>query len=50
MLDCDFLEKGLETVSLLHFVHDFSIKMFSCYTLLNDQIALPDCFYFLRYW
>ena len=45
-----FLEKGLGIVSLTHFVYDFSRKMFSCYTLYTDQISLPDCLYFLRYW
>ena len=28
MLNFDFLEKGLEIVSLPHFIHDFSRKMF----------------------
>ena len=45
-----FLEKGLGIVSLAHFVYNFSRKMFSCYTLLTDQISLSDCFFFFRYW
>ena len=49
MLNFDFLEKGLGIVSLLHFVYDFSRKMFLIYTLLTVQISLPDCLYFLRY-
>ena len=28
----------------------FQQKCSSCYILLTDQILLPDCFYFLRYW
>ena len=51
MLNSDFLEKGLGIVSPLHFVYDFSEKKyFSCYALLTDQISLPDCLSFLRYW
>ena len=50
MLDFDFLEKGLGIVFLSHFVHNFSKSCFSCYALLTDQISLPDCLYFLRYW
>ena len=49
MLNFDFLRKVLETVSPLHFVYDQE-KCFSCYALLTDQISLPDCHYFLRYW
>ena len=43
-----FLEKGLET-SPSHFVYDFSKKKFTD-IILTDQIYLPDCLYFLRYW
>ena len=50
MLNFDFLDKGLGTVSPAHFVYDFSKKCSSCYILLTDQISLPDCLYFLRYW
>ena len=49
MLNNDFLEKGLEIVSP-QFMYDFSTKMFLCCILLTDQISLPDCIYFLRYW
>ena len=28
----------------------FQEKCFSCYILLTDQILLPDCLYFLKYW
>ena len=28
----------------------FQQKSSSCYILLTDQISLPDCLYFLRYW
>ena len=51
MLNFDFVEKGLGVVSLPHFVYDFSRKMLLIYyTLLTDQIPLPDCLYFLKYW
>ena len=38
MLNVDFLENGQGIVSPPHFMHDFSKKCFSCYTLLTDQI------------
>ena len=51
MLKFDFLEKGLEIVSKIGFcVWFFKKTYFSCYALLTDQISLPDCLYFLRYW
>ena len=50
MLNFDFLEKSLGIVSPSYFVHDFSRKMFLKLYSLTDQIPLPDCFYFLRYW
>ena len=50
MLNFEFLEKGLRTVSLPHFVIIFQVKCFSCYALSTDQISFPDCLYFLRYW
>ena len=25
-------------------------EKYSCYALLTDQMSLPDCLYFLRYW
>ena len=49
MLNFDFLDKGLEIVSPAHFVYDFQQKC-SCDILLTDQISLPGCLYFLRYW
>ena len=50
MLNFGFLDKGLGIVSLAHFVYDFSKKCSSCYVLLTDQVSLPGCLYFLRYW
>ena len=50
MLNFDFLKRGLGIVSPPYFVNDFSRKMFSSYVLSADQISLPDCLYFLRYW
>ena len=50
MLNFNFLKKGLGIVSPPHFVYDFQEKCFSSFTLLTDQISLPDCLYFLRYW
>ena len=50
MLNCEFLEKGLGIVSILLFCMNFQEKCFSCYTLLADQILLPDCLNVLRYW
>ena len=38
MLNCDFLDKGVGTDSLAHFVYNFQQKCFSCYILLTDQI------------
>ena len=49
MLNFFFPEKGLGVVSPPHFVYGFSMKIFSCYILLTDQISLPDCLYFSRY-
>ena len=39
------LNKSLEIVSSPHFAFDFSKN----YTLLANEILLPDFFYFLRY-
>ena len=50
MLNFDFLDKGLGIASPAHFVYDFSTKMFLLFILLTDQISLPGCLYFLRYW
>ena len=50
MLNFDFLEKGLGILFPPHFEYDFSRKCLSCYALVTDQISLPDCIYFLRYW
>ena len=50
MLNFGFLEKGLGIVSLPHLVYDFLRKMFVLlYTLLSDQVSLPDCLYLLKY-
>ena len=58
MLKFDFLKKGLGIVSLPQFAYNFlenmllmlySIKCFSCYILLTDQISLSDCICFLLY-
>ena len=41
MLNFDFLEKGLGTVSPPHFVYHFSRKIFfMLYSIQTDQIAL----------
>ena len=40
-LNFDFLEKGLGTVSLPHFVYDFQQK-YVCYIVLPNQISLSD--------
>ena len=50
MLRFDILEKGLGLVATLYFVYDFQEKCFSYDILLTDQISLPDCLYFMRYW
>ena len=50
MLNFEFLKKCLGIVFPPHFVHGFSVKMFSSYVLLTNQISLPDCLDFLRYW
>ena len=47
MLNFDFLDKDLRIVSPANFVYGFSTKMF---LMLTDQISLPGCLYFLRYW
>ena len=46
MLNFDILENGLGIISPQHFVFDFPRKLF---TLLTDQVSLPDCLYFMRY-
>ena len=43
MLKLNFSEKGLGLLI-------FEEKCFSYYILLTDQISLPDCLYFSRYW
>ena len=48
-LNFDFLEKGLEIVSLPTLYMAFQENCFSCFILLTDQISLSDCLYFLRY-
>ena len=50
MLNCDFLEKGLGIVSYHILCMIFQEKSFSYYTILTNQISLPDCLFFLRYW
>ena len=50
MLNFDILDKGLEIVSPAYLVYNFQQKCSLCYTLLTDQISLPACLYFLRYW
>ena len=52
MLNFNFAEKGLGIASLPHFdtlSMIFQEKCFPFYTLLTDQMSLPDCLYFLRY-
>ena len=48
MLNFDFLDKGLGIISPAYFVYDFSTKVFLM--LLTDQISLPGCLCFMRYW
>ena len=43
-------KRGLELVSMLHFLHHFEEKYFSCSIKSNDQNSLTDCLFFLRYW
>ena len=51
MLNFGCLDKGLGIISPEHFVYDFLTKMFlMLYYILTDQILLPGCLYFLRYW
>ena len=50
MLNFHFLDKGLGIVSPAHFVYMIFQQNSSCYFLLTDQILLPFCHYFLRYW
>ena len=50
MLNSDFLNKGPGIVPPARFAYDFQQKCSSCYVLLTDQISLPGCPYFLRYW
>ena len=44
------IDKSLRIVFPVYFVYDFQQKYSLCYTLLTDQISLPGCFYFLKYW
>ena len=50
MLNFDFLDNGLRTVSPHILCIIFEQKSCSCYILLTDKISLPGCLYFLRYW
>ena len=43
------LKRGLELVSLPHFLNNFSRKFLYFSVLLIDQISLPGCLYFVRY-
>ena len=50
MLNFDFLDKDLE-IFLKHILCIiFQRKCSSCYIPLTDEISLPGCLYFLRYW
>ena len=42
-------ERGLELVSLPHFLRNFEKKYFSSYILLTYQVSLSCCLYFVRY-
>ena len=50
-LTLKFFEKkrGLELVSLPHFLYEFEEKYFAPYNLSTDQMLLPPCLYFMRY-
>ena len=50
MLNFDFLDEGLGIVSAAHFVYAILTNFFLSHILLTDQISLPGCLYFLRYW
>ena len=50
MLNINFSEKSLGLVFPTHFVYNLEEVGFTCYLLLTDQISLPDCLYFSRYW
>ena len=57
MLNFDFLKKGPEIVSLKGSGNSFSntfcewiFKKNVSQVILTDQISLPDCLYFSRYW
>ena len=43
------VKRGLELVSLPHFLLQFWGNIFSRYILLTDEISLPDSLYFFRY-
>ena len=44
------LKKVWNLSSYLIFWMIFEENCFSCYILLTEQISLPDCLFFLRYW
>ena len=44
------IKRGLELVSLPHFLHNFLEKFFFCYILITDQVSQSSCLYFVRYW
>ena len=50
MINFDFLDKGIGIVSPAHLGMIIQRKCSSYYILLIDQISLPGCLYFLRYW
>ena len=49
MLNFDFLDNGLG-LFLQHILSMIIQQKCSCFILLTDQISLPGCHSFLRYW
>ena len=49
MFNFHFSEKGVGLVFPLHFVYEFSRKMFFMLDSNTDQISLSDCLYFSKY-
>ena len=47
LLNFNFSGNSFSTTFCVWF---FQKNCFSCYIVLTDQISLPDCFYFSRYW
>ena len=50
MLNFDLFRKGSGNSFSARLCAILQEKCFSSYTLFTDQISLPDCPYFLRYW